>query len=95
MCIAYDESVECLPEKEPICSVCKMEEEIELHCLCDCVIAKLIWEESGFKEELEGVYSNFTNMAITCLERLPWSEHGLLMTVYWSVWSARNNGGEV
>lgn len=35
---------------------------------------------------------NFSDMVVSCLERLPRTEFGLFMTICWAVWTAKNKG---
>lgn len=79
-----------VPGMEAVCSLCEAEVESELHCLKECVIARMVWDESGIGAAVEGVYRSFGDLAMACFERLPREEHGLFMTVCWAIWTARN-----
>lgn len=74
----------------PICSLCEVVEESELHILRDCVIARLIWDESGLGSEVRGEFRSFADLAIVFLDSMPRKKHGLFMTICWEIWVAMN-----
>lgn len=72
------------------CVACEAVEETKLHCLRDCVIARMVWDESGFGAVVAGVYRSLKDMALACLDKLQRTENGLFMTVCWAIVTARN-----
>uniref|UniRef100_A0A803MUC9 RNase H type-1 domain-containing protein n=1 Tax=Chenopodium quinoa TaxID=63459 RepID=A0A803MUC9_CHEQI len=79
-----------IPGKNIVCSVCRVEDESELHCLRDCITARLLWDECDLGSAMTGCFQSFGELAAACFERLPREEHGLFMTVCWEIWGARN-----
>lgn len=79
-----------IPGRSPLCSLCEVEEETELHCLRDRVIARLIWDASEWGEEIKGNYPSFGEMWSGIVERLPWEVIGTIMVTLWAVWEPRN-----
>lgn len=81
----------CMPSIEPLCNLCRIEDEMELHCLQNCVITRLIiYDISGLGEIVASIYHNIGDVVLASLQQLPFMEHGLLMTICWAICNARN-----
>uniref|UniRef100_A0A803M6U0 RNase H type-1 domain-containing protein n=1 Tax=Chenopodium quinoa TaxID=63459 RepID=A0A803M6U0_CHEQI len=85
------ENDECAPQFG-FCDIdhCNGAEDSELHCLRECVMARMVWDASGLLQDVVGYFCSFGDLAAACFESLPKSDHGLFMTICWSIWNARN-----
>ncbi|XP_021760550.1 uncharacterized protein LOC110725370 [Chenopodium quinoa] len=79
-----------VPRISPLCSICGVEEETEMHCLRDCFIARSIWEKCELDWRGGGAAQSFGEVALSRLDGLPSKEHGWFITICWVVWTARN-----
>uniref|UniRef100_A0A803N666 RNase H type-1 domain-containing protein n=1 Tax=Chenopodium quinoa TaxID=63459 RepID=A0A803N666_CHEQI len=79
-----------LQNDDRVCGLCGVEEETELHCMRDCIVARLLWDKSWLENVLGVGHSSFGDAALAYLEKSPKSGHGFFMTVCWAIWNARN-----
>ncbi|XP_021721216.1 uncharacterized protein LOC110688762 [Chenopodium quinoa] len=63
---------------------------MEIHCLRDCVTARLIWDKCELNVDSGAKCRNFADWASVLLEELQSYSHGLLITTCWAIWKARN-----
>uniref|UniRef100_A0A803NGP8 RNase H type-1 domain-containing protein n=1 Tax=Cannabis sativa TaxID=3483 RepID=A0A803NGP8_CANSA len=72
-----------------VCPICNVEEEIIFHCLVTCQDVKCCWDRVGIGTHLlHG--DNFLVWLKDIFERLEPDKRGLIATLCWAIWNARN-----
>uniref|UniRef100_A0A803LPV8 RNase H type-1 domain-containing protein n=1 Tax=Chenopodium quinoa TaxID=63459 RepID=A0A803LPV8_CHEQI len=64
-----------LPERDSLCSLCGVEGESKIHCLKECIIARLLWDASGLGGDVQGCFNSFIYFVSVCFDRLSQQEH--------------------